>query len=75
MAELVEQLSVKDRLFAQWRRPDRAHTFSGWKITGALCAIYFLSIGVTYYGYAAILPSMILDLGWTRGDASLGFAL
>lgn len=75
MAESVEQLSVKDRLFAQWRRPDRAHTFSGWKITGALCAIYFLSIGVTYYGYAAILPSMILDLGWTRGDASLGFAL
>lgn len=49
--------------------------FSGWKIAGALCAIYFLSVGVVFYGYAAILPPMIMDLGWSRGDASIGYAI
>lgn len=49
--------------------------FSGWKITLSLCAIYFLSLGFIYYGYAAVLPAMIKDLGWSRGDASLGFAM
>ncbi|MEQ1887940.1 MAG: MFS transporter [Alphaproteobacteria bacterium] len=49
--------------------------FSGWKIAYALCAIYFLAVGVVYYGYAALLPAMIKDLGWSRGDASFGFSL
>lgn len=49
--------------------------FSGWRISGALCAVYLLSVGVIFYGYASILPSMIVDLGWTRGDASIGYAL
>lgn len=48
--------------------------FSGWRIAFALCAVYFLSLGFIYYGYAAVLPAMITDLGWSRGDASLGFA-
>lgn len=49
--------------------------FAGWKISLSLCMIYFLSVGVIFYGYAAILTPMILDMGWTRGDASMGYAL
>lgn len=49
--------------------------FDGWKIAAALCAVYFLSVGVGFYGFAAVLPAMIIDLGWTRGNASVGYAL
>lgn len=49
--------------------------FDGWKIAAALCGIYFLSVGVGFYGFAAILPAMTLDMGWSRGDASVGYAL
>ncbi|MSP42195.1 MAG: MFS transporter [Alphaproteobacteria bacterium] len=48
--------------------------FSGWKIEGALCSIYFLALGINYYGFVAILPAMIVDQGWSRGDATIGFS-
>ncbi|MEQ1887941.1 MAG: MFS transporter [Alphaproteobacteria bacterium] len=53
----------------------RLSKFSGWKIEVALCSIYFLALGINYYGFVAILPAMIADLGWSRGDASVGFSL
>ena len=49
--------------------------FDGWKVAGALCSVYFLCVGVVFYGFAVVLPSMILDMGWSRGDASVGYAL
>ncbi|MBV1906414.1 MAG: MFS transporter [Pseudomonadales bacterium] len=49
--------------------------FYGWRVLGALCAVYFLSVGVVFYSFAVVLPTMILDLGWTRGGASVGHAI
>lgn len=49
--------------------------FSGWRIAAALCTVYFLAVGVGFYGFAAIIPAMIADMGWSRGDASVGYAL
>lgn len=49
--------------------------FSGWKVGGALCAVYLLGLGINYYGFVAILPAMIVDQGWSRGDATVGFSV
>lgn len=52
----------------------RKAAFSGWQITAAASAVYFLALGLNYYGFVAILPAMIKDLGWSRGDATIGFS-
>lgn len=49
--------------------------FYGWKLLIALSVIYFLAIGTTFYGVGVVLPPMIKDLGWSRTQASTGFAL
>lgn len=49
--------------------------FYGWRVLAALCIIYFLSVGVVFWSFAVVLPAMILDLGWTRGAASVGHAI
>ncbi|MBV1877297.1 MAG: MFS transporter [Pseudomonadales bacterium] len=49
--------------------------FYGWRVLAALCAIYFLSVGVVFYSFAVVLPTMIIDLSWSRGGASVGHAI
>ncbi len=49
--------------------------FYGWILLGALSSIYFFSVGTVFYGFSVIVPEMIKDLGWTRGEASLGFSI
>ena len=49
--------------------------FYGWRVLAALCIVYFLSVGVVFWSFAVVLPAMILDLGWTRGAASVGHAI
>jgi sugar phosphate permease len=44
--------------------------FYGWGNLRLLFAIYFLSMGMVFYGFNVIFPEMITDMGWSRGDAS-----
>lgn len=75
MADILASQPATASAFGAVITAPRKKAFAGWRIALALCAIYFLSIGIVYYGYAALLPAMIKDLGWSRGDASLGFSL
>ncbi len=49
--------------------------FYGWIILAGLSAIYFFGIGTVYYGFSAIFPEMIKDMGWSRAEASFGFTI
>lgn len=49
--------------------------FYGWKLLAGLSVIYFLAVGTTFYGIGVVLPPMIKELGWSRTEASTGFAL
>ncbi|MBV1913761.1 MAG: MFS transporter [Pseudomonadales bacterium] len=44
--------------------------FYGWSNLRILFAIYFLGMGMVFYGFNVIFPEMITDMGWSRGDAS-----
>lgn len=50
--------------------PEQAQSFFGWKNVGILFGVYFLSLGIVYYGFNVIFPEMVKAEGWSRGDAS-----
>lgn len=47
--------------------------FYGWRMLIALWVIYLTVIGFTFYGTPVMFPYMVKDLGWSRGEVSLGF--
>ncbi|HMZ91350.1 MAG TPA: MFS transporter [Pseudomonadales bacterium] len=49
--------------------------YYGWRLLIALCAIYFLSIGTVFYGFAATMPDLIQAFGWSRSQVSAGFSI
>lgn len=49
--------------------------FYGWKLLTGLSLIYFFAVGSTFYGVGVVLPPMLKELGWSRTEASTGFAL
>ena len=49
--------------------------FYGWKLLAGLSAIYFLAIGLTFSGVGVVLPPMVEEFGWSRGQVGFGFAL
>ena len=49
--------------------------FYGWKLLAGISLIYFLAVGTTFYGVGVVLPPMIKEFGWSRTEASLGFAI
>jgi len=49
--------------------------FYGWKLLTGISLIYFLAVGTTFYGVGVVLPPMIKEFGWSRTEASLGFAI
>ncbi|MBL4583068.1 MAG: MFS transporter [Pseudomonadales bacterium] len=44
--------------------------FFGWVNLRTLFMIYFLVMGMVFYGFNVIFPEMITEMGWSRGDAS-----
>ena len=44
--------------------------FFGWKNIGLLFGIYMFVIGFVYYGFNVIFPEMVINMKWSRGDAS-----
>ncbi|MBL4583721.1 MAG: MFS transporter [Pseudomonadales bacterium] len=49
--------------------PENAR-FYGWSNLRILFGIYFLGMGMVFYGFNVIFPEMITTMGWSRGDAS-----
>ncbi len=49
--------------------------FYGWINTAILFTIYFVALGLVFYGFSAIFPAMIKTMGWKRGDAALAHTL
>ncbi len=49
--------------------------FYGWKLLGAICSVYFLTIGTVFLGFSVVLPGMIESLGWTRTEISAGLSI
>lgn len=50
--------------------PKLTQPFFGWKNAGILFGVYFLSLGIVYYGFNVIFPEMVKAEGWSRGDAA-----
>ncbi|MFC1883409.1 MFS transporter [Thermodesulfobacteriota bacterium] len=49
--------------------------FYGWVNGGLLFIIYFVTMGIVFYGFGVIFPAMIQATGWGRGDASVAQSL
>jgi MFS family permease len=49
--------------------------FYGWIILTALSAVYFLGIGVLFYGIIVVIPDMITSMAWSRSEVSLGYTV
>lgn len=49
--------------------------YYGWILLGAISVIYMISVGAVFYGLSVMMPAMIADLGWTRTQATTGFAI
>ena len=49
--------------------------FFGWKNATLLFFIYFITMGLVFYAYSVIFPSMISALGWGRGEASIAHTI
>jgi MFS family permease len=49
--------------------------FYGWKNVSALFFIYMFTLGMMFYGYSAIFPEMVKEMGWNRGTASIAHTL
>ncbi|MEQ8990911.1 MAG: MFS transporter [Pseudomonadales bacterium] len=49
--------------------------FYGWILLSTLSVIYFLSVGAIFYGFAAVIPQIIEDEGWSRVQVSAGFSI
>lgn len=49
--------------------------FYGWVLLAVISLCYFLGVGLCMYGLSVVLPLMIEEFGWSRGQASVGFSL
>lgn len=49
--------------------------FYGWILLAVISLCYFLGVGLCMYGLSVVLPLMIEEFGWSRGQASVGFSL
>lgn len=53
----------------------QARRFYGWWLLFFLWLVYTIPIGFIFYGPPVLYPLMIEELGWSRGDTMLGYAL
>ncbi len=49
--------------------------YYGWILLGTISVIYMMCVGAVFYGLSVMMPAMIDDLGWTRAQATTGFAI
>lgn len=49
--------------------------YYGWNIALALAITTTISYGVMFYAFSVFLPGMEAELGWTRGQTTLGLSL
>ena len=49
--------------------------YYGWILLATIGFIYMACVGAVFYGLSVIMPEMIDDLGWTRAQATTGFAI
>ncbi|MBV1931683.1 MAG: MFS transporter [Porticoccaceae bacterium] len=49
--------------------------YYGWILLSTIGFIYMASVGAVFYGLSVMMPAMIDDLGWTRAQATTGFAI
>lgn len=49
--------------------------YYGWILLSTIGFIYMASVGAVFYGLSVMMPAMIDDLGWTRAEATTGFAI
>ena len=49
--------------------------YYGWILLSAIGFIYMACVGAVFYGLSVMMPEMIDDLGWTRAQATTGFAI
>ena len=49
--------------------------YYGWILLSTIGFIYMASVGAVFYGLSVMMPEMIDDLGWTRAEATTGFAI
>ena len=40
--------------------------FYGWIILAAVTCVYFLGVGMLFYGVSVIIPEMIVSMSWSR---------
>ena len=55
--------------------PEQRPGFYGWKNVVLLFLIYMSTLGLVFYGYSVIFPTMIKSLGWNRGTASIAHTI
>ena len=49
--------------------------YYGWILLTSIGTIYMITTGAVFYGLSVMMPAMIEDLGWTRAQATTGFAI
>ncbi len=49
--------------------------YYGWILLASIGTIYMITTGAVFYGLSVMMPAMIEDLGWTRAQATTGFAI
>lgn len=49
--------------------------YYGWILLASIGTIYMATTGSVFYGLSVMMPAMIEDLGWTRAQATTGFAI
>ncbi len=49
--------------------------YYGWILLSTIGFIYMAAVGAVFYGLSVMMPAMIDDLGWTRAQATTGFAI
>ena len=52
-----------------------ARSFYGWSNVGLLFVIYLSAMGMVFYGFSVIFPSMVQEMGWGRGEAAFAHTL
>lgn len=49
--------------------------FYGWDNAIILFVIYMIAMGIVFYGFSVIFPTMVNNMGWKRGEASLAHTI
>jgi len=55
--------------------PEQRPGFYGWTNVALLFLIYMSTLGLVFYGYSVIFPTMIKSLAWNRGTASIAHTI